>query len=239
MLTPLRRGVLGVLNLNQHLQEKLNPQHNKREFARGETVFREGDRVLQTVNNYDRMVYNGDIGRLVKVNPGNQVFTVQFEQGPVDYDFAERDELDLAYALTVHKSQGDNPAVVLVLHSSQYIMLQRNLFYTALTRAQKMVCIVGDKKAIFYKAINTVTGSERYTRLGLRLRGLGNYNRENWERNRPRPNTLGLLPFLVTSCLCGHSSSPDIRCAYRRGPHPWQKPAAGLNGARGERKGKT
>jgi len=180
VLTPLRRGVLGVLNLNQRLQEKLNPAApNKREFARGETVFREGDRVLQTVNNYDRMVYNGDIGRLVKVDPGNQVFTVQFEQGPVDYDFAERDELDLAYALTVHKSQGSEyPAVVLVLHSSQYIMLQRNLFYTALTRAQKMVCIVGDKKAI-YKAINTVTGSERYTRLGLRLRGLGDSNHED------------------------------------------------------------
>jgi exodeoxyribonuclease V alpha subunit len=97
----------------------------------------------------------------------------------VDYDFAERDELDLAYALTVHKSQGSEyPAVVLVLHSSQYIMLQRNLFYTALTRAQKMVCIVGDKKAI-YKAINTVTGSERYTRLGLRLRGLGDSNHED------------------------------------------------------------
>ena len=174
VLTPLRRGVLGVGVLNQRLQERLNPAEAGRpEITRGETTFREGDRVLQTVNNYDKMVYNGDIGRLGQIDAKNQVFTVQFEQGPVVYDFAERDELDLAYALTVHKSQGSEyPAVVLVLHSSQYIMLQRNLFYTALTRAQRMVCIIGDKKAI-YKAINTVTGSERYTRLKDRLQGTG------------------------------------------------------------------
>ncbi len=172
VITPLHRGPIGVRALNTALQERLNPPAaEKAELRRGEIIFRVGDRVLQTVNNYDKSVYNGDIGRIEAVDNERQVFRVRFDREEVAYDSGEIDELALAYALTIHKSQGSEyPAVVIVMHSSHYIMLQRNLLYTALTRAERMVCIVGNRPGI-HKAISTTSERQRYTGLQRRLRG--------------------------------------------------------------------
>jgi len=144
VITPMHRGPAGVTELNRALQERLNPRTPGRlEMLRGEQVFREGDRLLQNVNNYDKEVYNGDIGRLVEIDADQRCFIVEFDQGRVVYDFNETDQLQLAYALTVHKSQGSEyPAVVMVFHSTHYIMLRRNLLYTALTRATEKVYLV-------------------------------------------------------------------------------------------------
>lgn len=171
VITPLHRGPLGVQALNHTLQQHLNPpSRSKSELQRGEITFRVGDRVLQTVNNYDKLVYNGDIGQLASIAAKRRVFTVVFEQGEVNYDFGELDQLELAYALTIHKSQGSEyPAVVMIIHSSHYVMLRRNLLYTALTRAEKMACIVGNRRGI-WKAINTAPERQRNTRLAQRLR---------------------------------------------------------------------
>jgi len=171
VITPLHRGPIGVRALNAALQQQLNPaQPTSAHVKRGETVFRTGDRVLQTVNNYDKSVYNGDIGRIAAIDVEGEMLRVGFDQGEVGYDFSELDELELAYALTIHKSQGSEyPAVVIVIHSSHYIMLQRNLLYTALTRAEQMACLVGNRRGV-YKAINTTSERRRYTRLQQRLR---------------------------------------------------------------------
>ncbi len=171
VITPLHRGPLGVQVLNVALQQRLNPPApGKAELQRGETIFRQGDRVLQTVNNYDKSVYNGDIGELASVDAERHVFTVGYDQAEVSYDFGELDQLELAYALTIHKSQGSEyPAVVIVIHSSHYVMLQRNLLYTALTRAEKMACIVGNRRGLG-KAIKTARERQRHTQLAQRLR---------------------------------------------------------------------
>lgn len=172
VITPLHRGPIGVATLNARLQEAINPPDPaKREVRRGEVAFRQADRVLQTANNYDKGVYNGDIGFIVNIEPDDRNLTVAFDLGQVEYEFGELHELELAYALTVHKSQGSEyPAVVMVIHSSHYIMLQRNLLYTALTRAQKMAVIVGNQRGI-WRAINNVSERDRFTRLAQRLRG--------------------------------------------------------------------
>lgn len=171
VLSPMRRGLLGVDNLNARLQALLNPPGpRKPEVRRGQTIFRVGDRVLQTANNYDKGVFNGEIGRIVHVAPEGRT-TVAFAIGEIEYQPDELDELELAYALTVHKSQGSEyPAVVMVVHSSHYIMLKRNLLYTALTRAQGMAILIGDRKGL-WKAIRTAPERERLTRLAERLRG--------------------------------------------------------------------
>jgi len=171
VITPLHRGPIGVKSLNERLQAAINPAApSKHEVRRGEAVFRQGDRVLQTVNNYDKGVYNGDIGFIVGIDPAEKSVTVEFDLGKVHYELGEVDEIALAYALTVHKSQGSEyPAVVIVIHSSHYIMLQRNLLYTALTRAEKMACIVGNQRGI-WRAIRNVSERDRYTRLADRLR---------------------------------------------------------------------
>jgi len=172
VITPLHRGPIGVQELNHRLQEAFNPPDRaKHEVRRGETIFRQADRVLQMVNDYDKGVFNGDVGIVVGIDATQRVMVVEFDLGPVEYPFSDLDQLELAYALTVHKSQGSEyPAAVIVIHSSHYIMLQRNLLYTALTRARKMACIVGNQKGI-WRAIRTVTERDRYTRLAARLRG--------------------------------------------------------------------
>jgi exodeoxyribonuclease V alpha subunit len=172
IITPLHRGPIGVKALNERLQEALNPAGpGRREVRRGETVFREGDRVLQTANNYDKGVYNGDIGFISAIDRERGVLVVEYELGRVEYGSDELEDLALAYALTVHKSQGSEyPAVVMVIHASHYIMLQRNLLYTALTRAQRMACIVGNQRGI-WRAINNVSQRDRFTRLAERLSG--------------------------------------------------------------------
>ena len=172
VITSLHRGPIGVQELNRRLQAAVNPPGPaKRELLRGEGCFRLGDRVLQTVNDYDKMVFNGDIGRVVEVDDENGVLLVRFGENPVRYLRGELDQLELAYALTVHKSQGSEfPAVVLVVHSSHYIMLHRNLLYTGVTRARRMLCLVGDRKGL-HKALRSTHLAERHTRLAERLRG--------------------------------------------------------------------
>jgi exodeoxyribonuclease V alpha subunit len=170
-LSPMHRGEAGVGHLNERLQDALNPPRpHAPELVRGARRFRVGDRVLQLVNNYDKQVFNGDVGTITKIDPVEQTLTVQFPEAAVEYDFADYDELQLAYAMSIHKSQGSEyPAVILVLNSSHYTMLQRNLLYTALTRARKLCVIVGEKRAIG-RAVQNNRATKRFTRLAERLK---------------------------------------------------------------------
>jgi len=171
VLAPMHRGVCGVTNLNVLLQDALNPAScDKAERRIGGTVFRVGDKVMQTRNNYDHDVYNGDIGRVSTIDPVEQVLTVTIDGRPVSYDWGEVDELSHAFAVSVHKSQGSEyPAVVIPLLTQHYMMLQRNLLYTAITRAKRLVVLVGTRRAIAIAVKNSKVG-ERYSALSLRLR---------------------------------------------------------------------
>ncbi len=151
LLCPMRRGVLGSENLNKRLQEVLNPGGgtSSPEAIRGWQAFRVGDKVMQVRNNYDYEVFNGDIGRIIGINSVDKKVRVQFPDKRVDYDMADLGELVLAYATTIHKAQGSEyPAVVIPLHTQHYLMLQRNLLYTGITRAKERVVIVGTKQAL-------------------------------------------------------------------------------------------
>ena len=151
VLTPMNRTDLGVNAINELLQKTLNPPRGGQdEIHRFATTYRVGDKVLQTRNNYTREVFNGDIGRIAKVDAIEQIVVVEFDGRPVEYEFADLDELTLAYAVTVHKSQGSEyPAVIIPVHTQHFVMLQRNLLYTAITRGRKLVVLVGSKKAIW------------------------------------------------------------------------------------------
>ena len=139
-------------------------------LSRGDRQFRLNDKVMQTRNNYDKEVFNGDIGRITSIDPDDQVVIVNFDGIQVPYDYSDLDEISLAYAISVHKSQGSEyPAVVMPLLGQHFVMLQRNVFYTGLTRASKLVVIVGDPKAVRRAVHNTAT-TRRYTRLADRLR---------------------------------------------------------------------
>ena len=172
VLTPMNKRSLGTVLLNQALQSALNPPRPaRRELRRGAKCLREGDRVLQTVNNYSKDVFNGDVGMVVAVDPGEGVVTVQFPDTAVHYVLDELDELELAYAMTVHKAQGSEyPAVVMICHTSQYIMLQRNLLYTGLTRGQRKCVFVGNRQAL-WTAVRNNRPARRYTRLKQLLAG--------------------------------------------------------------------
>ncbi len=173
VLTPMNRSLLGARNLNQVLQEAINPSSGDPEIQRFGWTFRIGDRVIQTENNYDRDVFNGDLGIVEKINRIEQVMTVDFESRPVEYDFSDLDELSLAYVLSIHKSQGSEfPCVVIPLHTQHYLMLQRNLIYTAVTRGKKLVVLVGTKKALGIAVHRADTG-QRYTALRTRLVAAG------------------------------------------------------------------
>ena len=151
LLCPMRRGVLGSENLNKRLQEVLNPggETSNSEAIRGWQAFRVGDKVMQVRNNYDYEVFNGDIGRIIGINSVDKKVRVQFPDKRVDYDMADLGELVLAYATTIHKAQGSEyPAVVIPLHTQHYLMLQRNLLYTGITRAKERVVIVGTRQAL-------------------------------------------------------------------------------------------
>jgi exodeoxyribonuclease V alpha subunit len=170
VLTPMNRSELGARNLNSKLQEVLNPLQAQPEVQRFGWNFRVGDKVLQTVNNYQKEVFNGDIGRVSTITLDEHELTVDYEGKSVIYDFGELDELALAYALTVHKSQGaEYPAVVIPLHTQHYLMLQRNLLYTGITRGKKLVVLVGSRKALA-AAVQRQDTARRYTALGQRLR---------------------------------------------------------------------
>jgi exodeoxyribonuclease V alpha subunit len=172
VLSPSHRGSAGVGLLNELLQDALNPANprsNSPELVRGSRRFRAGDRVIQLVNDYDKNVFNGDVGIIREIKPVEQEIHVRFPDNEVVYDFADYDQLQLAYAMSIHKSQGSEyGAVVLIVHSSHYMMLQRNLLYTGLTRAREMCLIVGDRKAI-YRAVKNERSGKRYTRLADRI----------------------------------------------------------------------
>lgn len=171
VLSPQVRTELGVQNLNKLLQDALNPAvAGAKEVQRYSTAFRVGDKVIQTQNNYQREVFNGDIGRVAEIDTVDQVLTVDFEGRMVDYDFGDLDELQLAYAITVHKSQGgEYPAVVIPVHTQHYMMLQRNLLYTGITRGKKLVVLVGSRKAL-WRAVKNADTSRRFSLLAERLR---------------------------------------------------------------------
>jgi len=174
VLTPMHRGPIGAGQLNAALQTALNPPHEGRsEILRGGRVFRTGDRVMQLRNNYDKEVFNGDLGRIAGIDPLEQEVVVRVDERAVAYDLSELDELALAYAATVHKSQGSEyQAVIVPVHTTHYPMLQRNLLYTALTRAKKLLVVVGTKKAIAIATRNDAI-RRRYSRLAERLAALG------------------------------------------------------------------
>lgn len=170
VLSPMYNGLLGVSNLNEMLQAALNPASAKKPERKlhGRT-FRVGDKVMQTVNNYDKNVYNGDIGRITAMDVVQQTLTVNIDGAPVLYDFLEADELVHAYAISVHKSQGaEYPCVVMPVATQHYMMLQRNLLYTAVTRAKKLIILVGTRKAIAIAVKNNKT-TQRHTALDWRL----------------------------------------------------------------------
>ncbi len=170
VLAPMYRGPAGVDALNTRLQAILNPPApNKYERALYGSIFRLGDKVMQTENNYDKDVFNGDIGWIEHISLIDQTMEINFEGKKALYDFSEVDQLSLAYAISIHKSQGSEfPAVVIPIITHQYMMLQRNLLYTAITRAKRLCVLVGDKRAI-YIAVKNNKVSQRYTALDLRL----------------------------------------------------------------------
>ncbi len=182
VLTPMQRGVLGATNLNLSLQEALNPAlHDVFMKGRGKVTmtkeclrrsgfaFRANDKVMQIKNNYDKEVFNGDIGMIESVNEVDKTLTVKFDQKIVEYDVTELDEIVHAYAITIHKSQGSEyPIVVMPVLMNHYVMLQRNLIYTGITRAKKILVVIGTKKALSY-AVKNVTVTDRNTLLKERL----------------------------------------------------------------------
>ncbi len=168
VLAPMHRGIAGASNLNVELQRHLNSSTD--ELVRGGRTIRSGDKVMQIRNNYDKDVYNGDIGRVVSIDREEQELVADFDGRRIPYDFVELDELVLAYAVSVHKSQGSEyPAVVMPLLTQHYLMLQRNLLYTAVTRGKKLVVIVGTRKALAI-AIKNDKPRMRYTKLKERLK---------------------------------------------------------------------
>lgn len=167
VLTPMQRGAVGAGNLNIELQNALNPSGAS--LARGGYTYRQGDKVMQIRNNYDKNVFNGDIGYITSVDTNERTLTVTFDSRLVEYDISELDELTLAYAITIHKSQGSEfPVVVMPITMKHYVMLQRNLIYTGITRAKKICVLVGTTKALAY-AIHNNTVSKRNTMLKERL----------------------------------------------------------------------
>ncbi|MBQ5531682.1 MAG: ATP-dependent RecD-like DNA helicase [Kiritimatiellae bacterium] len=167
VLVPMRRSALGTENLNQRLQAALNPTGDS--IVRGGVSYRVGDRVMQLRNNYDKDVFNGDIGFIKAIDAGDRSMTVLFDGRPVRYQAADLDEIVLAYAMTIHKSQGSEyPAAIVIVHPQHYVMLQRNLLYTAITRGKKLVLLIGVPYAID-RAIQNNTVKERRTSLAGRL----------------------------------------------------------------------
>ena len=168
VLTPMNRGGLGSHSLNAELQKALNPNAEPKVIRFG-TTFSPGDKVIQTVNNYDKEVFNGDIGRIESIDVEEGVVKVVYDDRIVEYEFGELDELSLAYATSIHKSQGSEyPAVVIPLAMQHYTLLERNLIYTAVTRGKKLVTIIGQPKALAM-AVKNRKSNKRLTKLAARI----------------------------------------------------------------------
>ena len=167
VLTPMQKGIVGAANLNLALQEALNPQGDG--LRRGGYLFRTGDKVMQIRNNYEKEIFNGDIGTVESVDLQERTLKVNFDQHIIEYEASELDELVHAYATTIHKAQGSEyPIVVMPVLMNHYVMLQRNLIYTGITRAKNVMVIVGTRKALSY-AVRNVTVTKRNTFLKERL----------------------------------------------------------------------
>lgn len=167
VLTPMQRGVVGAASLNIALQQSLNGTGDS--LSRGGYTFRKGDRVMQLRNDYDKEVFNGDLGYITEVNLEDRVLKVDFDGRETEYDSSELDELSLAYATTIHKAQGSEyPVVVIPVMMNHFVMLQRNLIYTGITRARKVCVLIGQLKALSY-AVRNLTVQKRNTRLKERL----------------------------------------------------------------------
>lgn len=196
VLTPMRKGILGVQGLNQVLQQTLNPpSYKKKEKTFRQTTYREGDKVMQIKNNYNIVwrcyncggkrtdeglgIYNGDAGRITKIDEENEILQVLFDDGKtVDYDFTQLEELELAYAITIHKSQGSEyPVVILPVYSGPPMLMTRNLLYTAITRAKELVVLVGLRETVNSMIANN-REIERYTGLAERIQNLYDFMHE-------------------------------------------------------------
>jgi exodeoxyribonuclease V alpha subunit len=173
VLTPMNRTLLGARNLNDVLQAALNPPGDRPEIQRFGWTFRVGDRVIQTENDYQKDVFNGDLGVIETINRIEQRVVVRFDERLVEYDFGDLDALALAYVLSIHKSQGSEfPCVVIPVHTQHFVMLQRNLLYTAVTRGKRLVVVVGSKRALSL-AVRREDTSRRFTALRRRLQARG------------------------------------------------------------------
>ena len=170
VLSPMHRGAVGVVALNEALQQTLNPPaSDKVEHKHGDRIMREGDRVMQVRNNYEKEVFNGDLGYIRQIELDEQLLLIDFDGQLIEYDFNELYQLDHSYAISVHKSQGSEyPVVVIPLVTEHYSMLRRNLLYTAVTRAKRIVVIVGSKRAI-RRAVENARITARNTSLAERL----------------------------------------------------------------------
>jgi exodeoxyribonuclease V alpha subunit len=163
----MHKGIVGAENLNKELRSVLNP--NPSSISIGFKTFAEQDKVMQITNNYDKKVYNGDIGRIIRIDKEEQKAIIRFDSNDVEFSFSELDEIIHAYAISIHKSQGSEyPAVIIPILTQHYILLQRNLLYTAITRGKKLVTIVGAKKAMAI-GINNDKVKKRYTLFKKRL----------------------------------------------------------------------
>jgi exodeoxyribonuclease V alpha subunit len=168
VLTPMHKGLLGASTLNAELQAMLNPVGAS--VVRGTRLFRTGDKVMQTRNNYDLDVYNGDIGRIAEMDASQRTVIVEYDGRAVRYEETDLDDLVCAYACSIHKSQGSEyPCVIIPLHTQHYVMLRRNLLYTAITRGRRLVVIVGTRRALSL-AVNNGQTESRFTGLAGRLR---------------------------------------------------------------------
>jgi exodeoxyribonuclease V alpha subunit len=168
VLTPMNRGGLGARALNAELQHVLN-EKGEPKVTRFGTTFAPGDKIIQTVNNYDKEVFNGDIGRIMEIDEEEAFLKVDYDGRTVEYEFGELDEVSLAYATSIHKSQGSEyPAVVIPLAMQHYTLLERNLIYTAVTRGKKLVTIIGQPKALAM-AVKNRKSNRRLTKLASRI----------------------------------------------------------------------
>jgi exodeoxyribonuclease V alpha subunit len=167
ILTPMQKGALGARNLNATMQRALNPTGDQVE--RFGTIFRCGDRVMQTENDYNKEIYNGDLGYIEMIDLEASEISIRFDERSIMFDVRELDSLLHAYAITIHKSQGSEyPAVIIPLHTQHYIMLQRTLIYTAITRAKKLAILVGTTKAL-QLAVSQTLSKSRTTQLATCL----------------------------------------------------------------------
>lgn len=167
VLTPMKKGVLGADNLNKILQEKSNS--SKVSIKQGGSIYKLCDKVMQIKNNYDKDVFNGDIGTICSIDEEKEILEINFDSRILKYELGELEEISLAYACTIHKSQGSEyPIIIIPMTTSHFIMLKRNLLYTGVTRAQKICVLVGNKYAIS-KATENNESEKRYTLLQRRL----------------------------------------------------------------------